>query len=157
MAAVNPPATTAPPMAVLALSEEECDGLNLQSHEEPGITALMFAAKNCMTEVARVLLIAGADPNSENERGDTALIIAARGGCVDIVRALLDKEANPNHEDISQETPLTAAGSSKTIVRLLLAKGGNPDKKDPLGCSARSMFDKSHGAGAFAAIFEHKF
>jgi hypothetical protein len=87
------------------------------------------------TEVVRLLLAAGIDPNVRDRRGNTALIAAAANGYADIVTVLLNGQANVNASSESNETALVAAASfgNLCIVRALLARGANPNVKTNTG------------------------
>lgn len=51
-------------------------GANVNSQDNNGFTALMFASEYGDTKLARILIDAGADVNIKNNNGDTSLIIA---------------------------------------------------------------------------------
>lgn len=61
-----------------------------------GSSPLHMAATYGRTEVVRLLLAAGADPNEENRLGQSGIRYAALGGHVDTVQALLDGGADPS-------------------------------------------------------------
>jgi hypothetical protein len=80
----------------------------------------------------KLLLEAGADPNTEMEEEDgwTPLFIAAQYGDDQIVKLLLKAGANPNKTDNDGATPLSAAAEEDhvEIVKLLLDSGADPNK-----------------------------
>ena len=91
-----------------------------------------IAIQNARLEIARLLLNAGANPESkENNFEWTALHLAAYEGQTDLVELLIKKGADPNAslpEKEGKDTPLilaTIRGHTST-VRTLLAKGANP-------------------------------
>jgi ankyrin repeat protein len=118
-------------------------GTEVDAKDEHGLTPLMWSARRGHVEVARALLLKGADLNAkDHHHGATPLIWAVHAGHVDIVRLLLDKSASyanrfnlvglllsrsadVNAKDWDGITPLmTAADRGRLdIVRLLLDKG----------------------------------
>jgi ankyrin repeat protein len=70
------------------------DGADANAAVSNGHTALMSSAAHGHTEVCRVLLAHGADPNS-HASGCTPLILAARNGYANTVSELLINGANP--------------------------------------------------------------
>ena len=96
-----------------------------------GATALMGAAVNGNPRAVQLLLEKGADPNVANKRKETALANASTAGVEETVKLLLDRGADVNARDDRGYSPLMYAAGSDTmpagIVRLLLAKGADPD------------------------------
>jgi ankyrin repeat protein len=116
------------------------DGLPPDSRHE-GSTALYRAAVAGETDLAELLLRAGADPNllSGGESEGTPLCAAACWGFAGIVRALLAHGANPNLPEDEAWTPLrwAAAHGHAGVARELLAAGADPDLRAPIGDAAR--------------------
>lgn len=97
----------------LVLSE----GLNINSIDKEGNTALMTAAAGNRTDLVNLLVNNGACVNIQNESGKTALIIAAEKGFTEVACILLDAEADPHIRDRSGKTALEkaeAAGHHET-------------------------------------------
>ncbi|MEM7307156.1 MAG: ankyrin repeat domain-containing protein [Planctomycetota bacterium] len=93
--------------------------------------------------------LAGAPPHAELSHAQTALHVAAREGQVDVARGLLERGADVHAEDSGRATPLHLAaypfwGASPELVRLLLASGADPARRDRLG---RSPLDLARAAG----------
>lgn len=90
------------------------------------------------TEVVRLLLATGMDPNVRDRHGNTALIAAAANGHTDVVGVPINGEANVNALSESNETALVAAASfgNLCIVRALLDRGANPNVKTDNGLTA---------------------
>lgn len=63
---------------------------------DSGNTALSLAAHNGSDRALRMLIVAGADLETQNKRGDTPLILAVKSSHEKIAQALLDGGANPN-------------------------------------------------------------
>jgi uncharacterized protein len=128
---------------------------NLATHgtipnPQGGFTALMFAARQGGVDSARALADGGADLNTQDPDGTPALTIAIGNGHTDVARLLLERGANPNVADRAGMTPLytavvlhttemyperkpmrTPGGASGTLdlIRLLVAKGAQPDSR----------------------------
>ncbi len=89
-----------------------------------GDTPLHEAALNGNFEVAKALLMKGANAEAQIERtGITPLHAAARGDHADIVQLLLDSGANVNARDKLGNTPLNFTEDEK-ISKLLIRHGG---------------------------------
>jgi ankyrin repeat protein len=119
-----------------------------------GSTPLYQAAVQGETELARLLLDAGADPDliSGGESEGTPLCAASCYGNVEIVRALLAHRANPNLRENELWTPLRWAASHghEEVARMLLAAGADPDLASPLVEAARRG-----SLGVVHALLEH--
>ena len=75
-----------------------------------GVTPLFLACSNGNAAMIRLLLDAGADPNSEDPTGETALMEAARVGTLDAVKLLLERGAELDAKDPAfQQTALMVA------------------------------------------------
>ena len=89
---------------------------------------MQLAADASNTELVRMLLKAGADPNSPNSEGETALHLVARAGNVEAAKLLLraGAEVDP-HESFGGQTPLmwAAARRHPEMVELLADKGAD--------------------------------
>ncbi len=115
-----------------------------------GPTALICAAYGGHTEIVRLLLTSGANPNIINEctwlvgtaSQGTALINAVdhiNAGYTEIVKLLLEAGADPNIKDTNGRTALIIAakwGCFPEIVKLLLDAGADPNIEDNDGCNA---------------------
>lgn len=96
------------------------DGENPNEANKYGATALMHAADNGHAEVAKVLLVAGANPNATvNDFGYTALMAAAEKGHPEVVKILLAAGANPN---AAADDGRTALGKANLILSKLKKK-----------------------------------
>ncbi|XP_017944967.2 ankyrin repeat domain-containing protein 17 isoform X3 [Xenopus tropicalis] len=102
---------------------------NVQATTATGDTALTYACENGHTDVADVLLQAGADLEHESEGGRTPLMKAARAGHVCTVQFLISKGANVNRTTLNNDhtvLSLACAGGHLAVVELLLAHGADP-------------------------------
>jgi cytochrome c len=104
--------------------------------EIDGITALYIACEDGHVELAKLLIIRGADVNLPVSWQRTPLYAANKGGHADIVKLLLDNGANPNQLAKAQ-TPLHVAaenGCLQCVIHLVdagaevnaLTSNGNP-------------------------------
>lgn len=80
---------------------------------EAGTTVLMYAAGFGHTDVVRLLLDYGAEPNRQDVRGGTALMLAAFNGERDVVALLAERGAKLD----------TMSENGATALRLADAKG----------------------------------
>ncbi len=117
-----------------------------------GQTALMHAAAGPHRDVVDLLLARGADPTAAvPPRNLTALHGAAWGGDVRILRRFLDLGAKVDATADAGVTPLMKAAWSGGLaaVRVLLAAGADPTRKDGQGRTAREYVRrKKHRAVA---------
>jgi ankyrin repeat protein len=126
---------------------------------KPGELALDGAARRGSAESVRLLLNAGADPNSRYYFGGTALMSAVAASRTEVVETLLEYGADPNlrgrypdpprnpgpnwyrhgnREKRCEATPLMLAAKSGNvaIATLLLSYGANSAYTDSYGCTA---------------------
>lgn len=105
----------------------------------------------------RFLLQRGADPNIRNKKGVTPLQLATSMGFTEGVEALIKGGATVNVADQTGETPLIAAVHSRNVglVRLLLEKGGDPDRNDNSGRSARDYMTLQSGNSLLKQEFDN--
>jgi ankyrin repeat protein len=93
-------------------------------------TPLHIAANNGYTEVARVLLDAKADVNARADDDHTPLYVAMFNAHEKVTALLLERGADVNaRTKFDQFTPLHRAAqhNNTAIVKMLLAKGADPD------------------------------
>jgi hypothetical protein len=104
-----------------------------------GDTGLHVVVQRMDTLWVRFLLQRGADPNIRNKRGVSPLQLATSLGFIEGAEELIKGGASVDVSDQTGETPLIAAVHARNVpmVRLLLAKGSNPDHNDNSGRSAR--------------------
>lgn len=112
----------------------------INAKDAKGDTGLIMAVRNGDDDWTRFLLYKGADPNKPGAGGDTPLIAAARVSFDSGADSLLGAGAAVDATNNSGETPLIVAVQQRDarLVRMLLARGANPDRTDSLaGYSAR--------------------
>lgn len=117
-------------------------GVNVNTTDSGGAFPLALAAGGGSIENARLLLMAGADPNLESpHQGQTALKVAAARGAANVIPVLLEAGAVLDHKGgeydhkYSQVTALfiAAAQGQAEAVRLLLERGADPYVEDKWG------------------------
>jgi ankyrin repeat protein len=85
--------------AAIVAKLTEC-GVNPDSCDRDGWTAMLRAVKNGYTAVVQILLDEGAEIESEAPDSlRTPLMLAVQTGNCELVRLLIHKGANVNHED----------------------------------------------------------
>jgi ankyrin repeat protein len=125
-----------------------------------GDTALHLAAAGYRVEIARLLLAAGADPNSTtNHRQSGPLHYAADGYVngpvwdakrqVKTIRCLLDAGADVNAQDKNGATPLHRAVRTRcaAAVKYLLEAGSDPTLKNKPGSTPFHLAVQDTGRG----------
>lgn len=112
-------------------------------------TPLLWAIRRGHSEIAQMLLNAGADANTERISGETALRAAIHLGDQDLVEMLLCKGADFKKHEKEHVSILEAAVSSKAafpIVKLLLDQGVNPDARHEHFGSVLALAAHRHNA-----------
>jgi|GEM_PF-1802140 len=81
------------------------------------------------TEIAHILVAAGADIHKADNKGNTPLLMAALAGHRPMVRYLLELGADMQARNDEKRTALFQAvtGGHEDVVRLLLARGADPN------------------------------
>ncbi len=99
--------------------------VGIDVHADKSMTALMVAAEEGRSDVARELLAAGADVNEKGEKGMTALHLASLAGHTDVVRILLKGGAKGNMKDNHAMTALHLASLTghADVVEVLMGAG----------------------------------
>lgn len=120
-----------PPLINAVLTDDLAEARRLlkrqtqvDAQDKSGNTALIFAARDGQTNIARLLLDAGANPGWVDGEGVTPLILAAFKNHPDIVKLLLDqnRDARITHADKWGRTALDYAkrrGSNDLVYRML--------------------------------------
>jgi ankyrin repeat protein len=129
-----------------------------------GATPLHLAARRNQVEIARLLLSAGANPDSRQDDQRTPLIEAAANSALETAQLLLSSAAGVNRSSSDGTSPLhaSALNGSFELTRLLIAAGANVNlrRRDgwtPLHCAAYSgrldvlRLLLQHGADPMAA------
>ena len=108
---------------------------NLSIKNPQGETPLMLAALNNKLQLAKLLILRGADVN---QAGWTPLHYAATKGHIEMMRLMIDNSAYLDAESPNGTTPLMMAAHYGTpmAVKLLLEEGADPRIKNKLGLSA---------------------
>lgn len=112
-------------------------GVNADSKDKNGFTALMWAAHKGNLDMVKTILEKGANVNSRDENGATALMYAAwsHRDAFYIVEILSDKGANVNAEAQDGMTALHHAASKghTMAVVMLLKKGADVNARTQTG------------------------
>jgi hypothetical protein len=120
------------------------DGIDPNVCYEDGYSALEIAASNDNFDIIKMLLEAGADPDSRLPGQKSALMLLCARGSSDIksIKILLEAGANVNLKDKYGHTALMLAAISHAnldIFVLLLVAGADPMIKDERGRTALDM------------------
>lgn len=108
--------------------------------QQTGETALHIVVARRDASWTSFLLSRGANPNLADREGTTPLMLAARLRFVEGAETLIIGGALVDKTNSSGETPLIRAVQLRDLpmIRLLVNKGANPEKRDTLaGMSAR--------------------
>ncbi len=96
-------------------------GIDINSKDKDGSTALMVASENGDLQMAQLLIQNGADVNANNIDGYTALMYAAYKGNVQIAELLIKNKAHVNARDKDGWTALRYASIQRRddIIKML--------------------------------------
>jgi ankyrin repeat protein len=124
-------------------------GADVNARAETGETPLLWAAirDKVTPEYVELLISQGADVNLADTEGETPLLASLRQGYTQIASLLLSAGADISYcEPHNGRTGLHLAAilGYSDLVKLLLDKGCDPDKKDDLGYTA-SYYAAKHG------------
>ncbi|XEV04565.1 hypothetical protein FSHL1_009852 [Fusarium sambucinum] len=102
-------------------------GLDPNSRDESGQTAVHVAAENNNLEIVKTLKDNGADMAATGQQGETALHLAAHKGNHDVVNYLLECGLDVNQHSTEWGTPIMAAakGGKTEVVTTLIDKGAD--------------------------------
>jgi ankyrin repeat protein len=108
------------------------NGVDANSKQPDGATALHWAVHWNDIATAEVLISEGANVNAVNRSGESPLSLACGNGNVTMVQALVDHGADTNRAAASGETPLMRCVRSGRVdtVRMLLAHDAQANAKD---------------------------
>ena len=133
-------------------------GADVNAAQGDGMTALHWAAENGQSELADVLVFAGANPEAATRLGGfTPVMVASRAGQPDIVRLLADAGANLAATTETGETALhyAAWSGNAEIVLALTEKGAEVDARELASGQTPLMFAAAYGrAGVVRALLE---
>ena len=108
-----------------------------------GETALMRAVKYGNEEIAKVLIEAGADVNTEANWEGTALKMAVERGQMAVTQALIDAGADVNARySMSDETALMKAQNTK-IAKALIEAGADVNAKSGYNDHGRTALERA--------------
>ena len=124
-------------------------GANINAVDEEGRNALIHALLESEGEIEMIdfLISLGADYKISDKEGWTALHYVARDQKEELVNKLLEYDVNIDAVDSYGNTPLWRCVMNKTpninIVRALLKKGANPNKKNNHDVSPKDIVSNS--------------
>ena len=139
-------------------------GAHVNDKNSYGTTALLQTASMAWTDALSVLLDHGANIQDTNKDGSTALIVAASRCLCDSYRPaaqyeryitlLLDKGIAIDATDNDGRTAVIGAAEKgrTSIIKVLLARGANPDIADKNGNTALSLVTKLNLPEAIAML-----
>lgn len=115
------------------------NGIDINSKDEDGWTALMIASENDKKKIVKLLIELGADVKvQDDDEGKTALMHAIYVNSDENAKILLKNGSDINAKDNYGQTPfiLAACSNSKTIGELLIDLGADIDAYDDQGKTA---------------------
>jgi len=107
------------------------------------MTALLFASRDGLLDMVKILLDAKADINAVSANGTTPLIIAVINNHMQLAIELIARGANPNIVDFYGRTPLIAAVDMRNLDHARTYADPKPDAVAPLDVISALL---AHGA-----------
>ncbi|MHC4946019.1 MAG: ankyrin repeat domain-containing protein [Planctomycetota bacterium] len=104
----------------------------INSQDSEGRSPLMLSVVSGPDEITKFLVSKGANVNDKLATGETPLMIAAVNKNLDLVKVFDSKEADVNAKEKTQGARVlhrAAAGGDAEIIKLLLSKGADFEKK----------------------------
>lgn len=135
-------------------------GVDIDTEDENGMTALAFAALQGKTAGVRLLLAKGADFKKANISGTTPLFRAAARGHVMVLRILVQAGADLNARNYENATPLHVAargGFTGTVEEILRSHNKHHidiDARDNAQATPLLLAAQSHTAGAMMLLID---
>jgi ankyrin repeat protein len=133
-------------------------GINVNSPDADGRTALMLAAYDGHTEVVHLLIKNKSQVNRRDAMNRTALTYSASGKNPETVAVLLDADAEVDVVDnVESWTPLmfASAEGNLEVVKLLLKHGASPHLADKDG-ETSLLFAANNGHSAVVKLLEEE-
>lgn len=127
------------------------DGADPNAAQADGMTALHWAAFNNDTEIARILLYAGATVRATTRLGGyTPLHLASKAGHSQVAEVLLDAGADPDRFTATGVTAMhfAADADAADVIRALASQGGSVNAPDEFSERTPLMFAAVRGADA---------
>ncbi len=112
------------------------NGDNVNSEDESGNTALLYASSRKHIEIVKYLIDSGASINFQNKHGYTALMCAAMVNSIEVVKTLVENNALIDLKDNKASTALLYASKSTShseIVEYLVKNGADVNVKNDEG------------------------
>ncbi len=127
-------ATTGQTERVIAILKE---GLDVDTKDDSGATALMLASSSGHADIVQVLLEHSADVNARDKNGMSALMRACMKDNVAVIKGLIEGGADVNAKNNGGNTALLIAGSAGNYlaVQELLKGKARTDIEDSLTCT----------------------
>lgn len=119
-------------------------GADVNKKTNPGLSALMLAARSKQLDIASILVEHGADVGATDANEITPLMYAALSGSPEIVRLLLEGGAEVDALSTTGTALMAAADQGhEDVVKILLERGANVDLRGVNGWTAlRSAVNK---------------
>ncbi|MES0884285.1 ankyrin repeat domain-containing protein [Roseibium sp. SCP14] len=113
-------------------------GVDIETRDSQGQTALLIATRNDQTAVARLLIENGADVNADDDNGNTPFLYAGVEGRADVIKMMLQNGADLKDANHLGGTALTPAAHYAHVetVGILLETDIDVDHINDLGWTA---------------------
>ena len=135
------------------------DGVDVNSAQGDGMTALHWAAMKDNVQLAEMLLYAGANVKATTRMGGyTPLTLAAKNGNAAMIAALVKGGADVNSTTSTGVTPLMLAAQSgrADAVKTLIDSGANVNAKETVRDETALMFAATNNrTDAMAVLLKH--